>query len=84
MELGLYLSENGNVMAFENFGTNLTRPKDESEVDQVTINTEARDVIRDLFPKIPDEDIALIIKTAFQKVIYISPENRLHSNIATG
>lgn len=67
MELGLYLSENGNVMAFENFGTNLTRPKDESEVDQVTINTEARDVIRDLFPKIPDEDIALIIKTAFQK-----------------
>lgn len=35
--------------------------------DQITINTEARDTIRDLFPNIPDNDLNQIIKTAFQK-----------------
>ena len=35
--------------------------------DQVTINTEARDAIKDLFPNIPDNDVHQIIKTAFQK-----------------
>ena len=35
--------------------------------DQVTINTEARDAIKDLFPNIPDNDLHQIIKTAFQK-----------------
>lgn len=34
--------------------------------DQVTINTEAKEIIRDLFPKIPDNDLFSIIKTAFQ------------------
>jgi len=34
--------------------------------DQVTINTEAKEIIRDLFPKIPDNDLFQIIKTAFQ------------------
>jgi hypothetical protein len=35
--------------------------------DQITINTEARDAIKDLFPNIPDNDLHQIIKTAFQK-----------------
>ena len=35
--------------------------------DQVTINTEARDAIKDLFLNIPDNDLHQIIKTAFQK-----------------
>lgn len=34
--------------------------------DQVEINTEAREIIKDLFPKIPDKDLFQIIKTAFQ------------------
>ena len=37
------------------------------EEDQVTINTQARDAIKDLFPNIPDNDLFQIIKTAFQK-----------------
>ena len=39
----------------------------EPEKDQITINTEARDAIKDLFPNIPDNDLNQIIKTAFQK-----------------
>ena len=35
--------------------------------DQVTINTEARDAIKDLFPCIPDRDLFQVIKTAFQR-----------------
>ncbi|PKX94481.1 DUF2293 domain-containing protein [Aspergillus novofumigatus IBT 16806] len=38
-----------------------------SEASQIIINTEARDVLRDLFPNIPDNDLNQIIKTAFQK-----------------
>ncbi|KAE8136152.1 hypothetical protein BDV38DRAFT_272218 [Aspergillus pseudotamarii] len=37
------------------------------ESSQTTINTEARDVLKDLFPNIPDNDLNQIIKTAFQK-----------------
>lgn len=68
MELGLYVSENGNVVPFEQFGTKAAAAHGDVDVPQITINTEARDVIRDLFPNIPDEDINQIIKTAFQKV----------------
>lgn len=68
MELGLYISENGNVVPFEQFGTKSARTDGDADVPQITINTEARDVIRDLFPRIPDDDINQIIKTAFQKV----------------
>lgn len=35
--------------------------------DQITINTEARGAIKDLFPKIPENDLYTIIKGAFQK-----------------
>ncbi|KIW67842.1 hypothetical protein, variant 2 [Phialophora macrospora] len=34
--------------------------------DQITINTEAKQTIKDLFPKIPDSDLFRIIKHAFQ------------------
>src|ERR1700759_4201234 len=40
------------------------RPAEEK--DQVTINTEAKQTIKDLFPKIPDKDLFRIIKHAFQ------------------
>lgn len=39
---------------------------DEKVQDQVTINTDAKETIKDLFPKIPDNDLYQIIKTAFQ------------------
>lgn len=42
--------------------------KPDSELTQATINTEARDAIKDLFPNIPKKDLSQIIKTAFQKV----------------
>jgi hypothetical protein len=39
---------------------------EEKVQDQVTVNTEAKDIIKDLFPNIPDQDLFKIIKTAFQ------------------
>ena len=42
------------------------RPRPAEEKDQVTINTEGRQAIKDLFPKIPDNDLFRIIKHAFQ------------------
>ena len=41
------------------------RPALKVEKDQVAINTEAREIIKDLFPQIPDKDLFQIIKTAF-------------------
>ena len=68
MDLGTHLTRNGNAMPFS---VPVSRPSDAmEEVSQVTINTEARDVIRDLFPNIPDDDINQIIKTSFQKVYF--------------
>ncbi|KAF3385213.1 hypothetical protein F1880_002039 [Penicillium rolfsii] len=66
-ELGLYLTSSGKAVPFHTLGTLQENPAADSEVDQITINTEARDAIRDLFPNIPDNDINQIIKTAFQK-----------------
>ncbi|CAI7642867.1 unnamed protein product [Penicillium manginii] len=43
------------------------RPTADANKDQLTINTEARDAITDLFPNIPQNDLHQIIKTAFQK-----------------
>ena len=40
----------------------------DSVISQNTINMEARDAIKDLFPNIPERDLNQIIKTAFQKV----------------
>ncbi|KAJ6112617.1 hypothetical protein N7512_007941 [Penicillium capsulatum] len=66
-ELGLYLTSSGKAVPFHDLGTQENRPQAESEMDQATINTEARDAIKDLFPTIPDNDLFQIIKTAFQK-----------------
>jgi hypothetical protein len=40
---------------------------DDKKKDQVTINTDAKLAIKDLFPKIPQDDLFTIIKGAFQK-----------------
>ncbi|KAE8379463.1 hypothetical protein BDV26DRAFT_280321 [Aspergillus bertholletiae] len=48
-------------------GYTQNRKRTNSESSQTTINTEARDVLKDLFPNIPDNDLNQIIKTAFQK-----------------
>ncbi|KAJ5160622.1 uncharacterized protein N7482_007626 [Penicillium canariense] len=66
-ELGLYLTSAGKAVPFHTLGSLKEQPPANSEVDQITINTEARDAIRDLFPNIPDNDLNQIIKTAFQK-----------------
>lgn len=67
-ELGLYLTSTGKAVSFHTLGTLQNHAPAESEISQVTINTEARDAIKDLFPNIPQHDLYQIIKTAFQKV----------------
>lgn len=44
-----------------------------NDISQATLDTQAREAIKDLFPKIPDKDLHEIICRAFQKVgqIYI-------------
>lgn len=54
-------------MPFQSIVYTSTHKRTNSEISQTTINTEARDVLRDLFPNIPDNDLNQIIKTAFQK-----------------
>ncbi|KAJ5689759.1 hypothetical protein N7462_004151 [Penicillium macrosclerotiorum] len=66
-ELGLYLTSTGKAVPFHTLGSLENPPPADSETSQITINTEARDAIRDLFPNIPDNDLNQIIKTAFQK-----------------
>ncbi|QKX56456.1 uncharacterized protein TRUGW13939_03561 [Talaromyces rugulosus] len=67
MELGFHLTEKGNVLSIDNFNTASASCRSEAEFSQTIIDKEARDVIRDLFPNIPDDDTDQIIKTAFQK-----------------
>jgi hypothetical protein len=69
---GIMLSAAGTLIKEEDFQSfhrrrqgNNKKPDDLK--DQITINTEARDAIKDLFPNIPDNDLHQIIKTAFQK-----------------
>ncbi|KAK6381004.1 hypothetical protein LTS17_005205 [Exophiala oligosperma] len=52
-------------LLFQSVYQNGQRPKEEPK-DQITINTEAKQTIKDLFPKMPDNDLFQIIKTAFQ------------------
>lgn len=68
MDLGLHLTTAGKTMQFPTSAITKSRKRANSEASQTTINTEARDVIKDLFPNIPDNDLNQIIKTAFQKV----------------
>ncbi|KAL4814010.1 hypothetical protein BDW67DRAFT_177362 [Aspergillus spinulosporus] len=67
MNFGLYLTETGKAVAPHSIrGHEASRKLTDSD-SQITINTEARDVLKDLFPNIPDNDLNQIIKTAFQK-----------------
>ncbi|CAG8127022.1 unnamed protein product [Penicillium olsonii] len=66
-ELGLYLTSTGKTLPIYAMGRTENRSRAASEVSQVTINTDARNAMRDLFPNIPDQDLNQIIKTAFQK-----------------
>ncbi|KAL6231655.1 hypothetical protein BDW75DRAFT_233420 [Aspergillus navahoensis] len=67
MNHGLYLTETGKAVAPRSIlGDEASRKITDSD-SQITINTEARDVLKDLFPNIPDNDLNQIIKTAFQK-----------------
>ena len=76
MERGLYLSSTGKVLPYQqgsshNWGEKfMSGKKVDFELTQATINAEARDAIKDLFPNIPKKDLSQIIKTAFQKVGY--------------
>ncbi|KAL2872220.1 DUF2293 domain-containing protein [Aspergillus lucknowensis] len=66
MDRGLYLTATGQTVSFHSTEHQANRNHTNS-VSQITINTEARDVLKDLFPNIPDNDLNQIIKTAFQK-----------------
>lgn len=72
-ELGLYLTSAGKAVPFHTLGALQSQPPSELEASQITINTEARDAIKDLFPNIPQDDLFQIIKTAFQKVSQFEP-----------
>ncbi|CAI7644940.1 unnamed protein product [Penicillium palitans] len=67
-ELGFYLTSTGKTVP-STFPTDRTENPEQadSEVSQITLNTEARDALKDLFPNIPEKDLNQIIKTAFQK-----------------
>lgn len=68
MELGFYLTATGKAVPYYTVGETEYQSGASPEVSQVIINTEAREILRDLFPNIPDNDLYQIIKTAFQKV----------------
>ncbi|KAE8147101.1 hypothetical protein BDV25DRAFT_40453 [Aspergillus avenaceus] len=67
MDFGLYLTSTGKAMPFQDSSNSKSHQHTNSDVSQITINTEARDVLKDLFPNIPNNDLNQIIKTAFQK-----------------
>lgn len=77
MDLGLHISRLGHVIRTyrggpENRVSKSQRKRKDSassDVSQATLNAEARDAIKDLFPKIPEADLNKIISRAFQKVI---------------
>ena len=69
---GIMLSAAGTLIKEEDFQSFQQRRQGRNQrpddlKDQKTVNTEARDAIKDLFPNIPDNDVHQIIKTAFQK-----------------
>lgn len=68
VDLSLYLTATGKAVPFYDIGSSEKLKHSDSQASQITINTEARDVLRDLFPNIPESDQNQIIKTAFQKV----------------
>ena len=68
-ELGFYLTSTGKTVLSTFPANRIENPRQtDSEISQKTLDTEARDALKDLFPNIPDKDLNQIIKTAFQKV----------------
>ncbi|TPX24454.1 hypothetical protein DIZ76_013801 [Coccidioides immitis] len=73
MDRGVFLSSTGKVMPYRHLPSHghvrelMRERRADSEISQTTINAEARDAIKDLFPNIPDKDLNQIIKTAFRK-----------------
>lgn len=83
MSLGVQLSQSGQVIRRQQLmlaeprkrsalkkkrksrGDRNGSPK--SDVSQATLDTQAREAIRDLFPKIPERDLHAIVARAFQK-----------------
>ncbi|EXJ81646.1 hypothetical protein A1O1_07711 [Capronia coronata CBS 617.96] len=55
------------MQVYQNGQRPVEQEEEAEEKDQITINTEAKQTIKDLFPNIPDKDLFQIIKTAFQK-----------------
>ena len=83
MSLGVSLTRSGQIMLNEsnphhlhskqNEPVNMTKigqrnDSPSSDISQATLDTQAREAIKDLFPKIPDRDVHQIISRAFQKV----------------
>lgn len=84
MSLGVSLSQSGHVLPRNgkppsiippwrsvNKKKNTRRLRDNSintDISQATLDTQAREAIKDLFPRIPDKDVHEIICRAFQKV----------------
>ncbi len=83
MSLGVSLTRFGHVILNESNPYHIhskrngptTMPKNpqcndspSSDISQATLDTQAREAIKDLFPKIPDRDVHQIIARAFQKV----------------
>lgn len=83
MSLGVSLTRSGHIILNEsnpfhtyskhNAPTTITKntqrnDSPSSDVSQATLDTQAREAIKDLFPKIPDKDVHQIISRAFQKV----------------
>ena len=68
-ELGFYLTSTGKTVP-STFPTEKLENNmwGDAEISQTTLNTEARDALKDLFPNMPEKDLNQIIKTAFQKV----------------
>lgn len=69
MDLGLYLTATGKAVPYylaEDIAIG-RRKRSNSEVSQTSLNTEAKEILRDLFPNIPEKDLGQIIKTAFRK-----------------
>ncbi|KAI9875404.1 MAG: hypothetical protein M1830_008524, partial [Pleopsidium flavum] len=82
MDLGLHVSSSGHVIRRHDGGAysalgpirsrvlnseNERKASPRSDVSQAALNAEARDAIKDLFPKIPETDLNKIISRAFQK-----------------
>ncbi|EXJ71425.1 uncharacterized protein A1O5_05233 [Cladophialophora psammophila CBS 110553] len=63
---GKVIDESNDETFFSKVYRNTDGQRPVEEKDQVTINTDAKQTIKDLFPNIPNNDLYQIIKTAFQ------------------